>query len=90
MDHTTTPHLRPSFPSATEIARARQRIACGDTIEQIAQELSRKPETLARWLARPGEEHPMTPSQHLKVTLPGGAEITGLSFRELSKLAKSL
>lgn len=64
-------------------------MSCGESLETIATDLRRNPATLSKYLDRP-ELHPMELSNHLRVTMPSGAQITGLTFRELARLTRSL
>jgi hypothetical protein len=83
-------HLRKGFPSIVEVARVRHRLACGEDLETIASSLGRRPEVLAKHLAKDPPVHPQQPNSALKITMPSGARIEGLSLNELIRLARAL
>lgn len=78
------------FPSQVELTRVRHRLSCGEPLDTIANDLGRRPEILAKYLAYGQPVHPQQPNSAVKVTLASGATITGLSLHELLRLARVL
>lgn len=83
--------LRKGPPSDSEIHHVHHRIALGEDLGAIAQELGRKPMTLQRHLdGYKPEVHPQQVNSSLVVTTPSGATISGLTLQELIRLARAL
>lgn len=74
---------RRGFPSSSEIAEVRQRLARGENFEQICQIYERKPETMAKFLRS-------STQQKYMITTRSGATIPNLSFRDVERLAPLL
>jgi hypothetical protein len=84
---TLTP-IRPGFPSATEIARIRHRLACGDSIEKVAEIYGRRPSTISKFLQSP--QHNIEPGRTYSITTKNGSVIKNLTLQDLARLAPSL
>lgn len=85
-------NFRPGYPPQLEITRVRHRLSCGESLDDIASDLGRRPEVLQRYLAgnlKP-EVHPQQVNGSLVVKTPSGATISGLTLQELIKLARAL